>query len=293
MNDLERFTGIDLQFFAEGDSVVEPAPEPVETPTEPTQPTTPTEPIGDEPTTEPEDESFLDENLLTDEQKKDPIYKGYKGAYTKKTQEIAEFKNTCKDMGLTPQQAAILIRQLNDDPHGLAERIKPSKKNEPTPEPKPEETDEYEEQLLAKAEQRLAKKYGLDKLKPIAETVEADRQEKAKQFLGEVNTAIEKVIKEFPDAKVTKKQLFEIAKSKEISPEDMETALVCAIGSKKYQEIITKKALAEQAKKIEENHNSVSPTVSNIDGVSPEPYNGRPRSFDEATANWKKYATPK
>jgi hypothetical protein len=280
-NDMERFKGFDLQFFAE-----EPAPEPVEIPAEP----------AEEPVNEPEpEESFVDENLIPEDLKKSDAFKGMKGAYTKKTQEIAEFKTACKEAGLTPKQAANLLKEMQEDPHGLAERISPKqqKKTDPEPEPEDEELDEYDEKIVSKAEKRAvakAKKEIMEELKPTLSTVEADRQEKAQRFLTEVDTSIDKVLKDYPDSKVTKKELFEIAKRNQILPGDMEAALVHAVGPAKYKELISKKALADQNKKIDENKKSVGPVMGGGDGVTPASYNEPAQNLNEVTERiMKKY----
>lgn len=297
ISDLERFKGFDLQFFAPDDMGGEPAPEPTETPSELDAPT------DDTSTTDDEDESFMDENLLPDEVKQSNHFKGMKSAYTKKTQEIAEVKRVLKETGLTPQQAAAMLKRLQDDPHGLAEIIKPTKKDQVKPEPVADPIDdefaddEYalklleaaEKRTLTKGEQRIIDKV-MEKLSPQLKTVESIQKREMLEFKTQVDNSIAKVIKDYPEAKLSHKQLFQIAAKHQIEPADMENALSIALGPAKYKELIRKKALADASRRVQDNLDSVAPVISNSDGSPAAPHNGPPKSFDEATERvLKKY----
>lgn len=298
-DELERFGSFDLQLFADDDG--EPAPETTETPTEPTEPT------GDEPTTDPEDESFIDESLIPDEMKQSAHFKGMKSAYTRKTQEIAEFKRACKDAGLSPQQAAVMLKRLQEDPHGLAELIRPKPKNqdkqEPAKDTSNDELDEFaddeyalkllevaEKRTLTKAEQKIVDAV-MKKLGPQLQTVESIQRREAMEFKKQVDDSIKKVLKDFPEAKLTHDQLFKVAAKHEIEPAAMENALAIALGPAKYRELIQKKALADASRKIQDNIDSVGPVMGSGDGSTDKaPFNGPPKSFDDATERaLKKY----
>jgi hypothetical protein len=301
---LERFgLPLNLQFFNDGELETEVVDE------------TPDAQLDDqtseEETTGANDESFIDESLLTEEQKNSPEFKGYKSAYTRKTQEVAEFRKACDEIGLTPKRAAELLDKLQKDPEGLLNQLRPNRQAQTPKEEIPEidpdeemfEDDEYTQKLLSVAEKRavtkakeeakkeLIKELGLDE---IAAKHKDQERETATKFLNEVKASINKVISDFPDAGVKYDQLYDIAHAKQILPDEMESALLFAIGPKKYAELRDKKAVSNFLKKSKENTESVAPLISGKDGVKPEQLNERPKTFNEFrnSDRYKKYLTP-
>ena len=255
---------------------------------------------------ESEELDFIDPALVPDEVKQQEYFKGMKRAYTQKTQEIAEFRKACEAAGLPPQMAGHLLSYMMNDPQGFIKAFAAEHGIELTPKEEREMAkamtqeiedavadddladlagDEYAAKLLELAEKRVTQKLA-QKFAPIEKEFEAKRRAEAEKFLNEVNTAIDGVLKEYPNAGVTKQQLFEVAKRYQILPQDMEVALRFAVGPEKFKEMQKAKLLAEIQTTARENKQSVSPTLSNsANGLPPKQAPEKPRTIAEVTQN--------
>lgn len=285
--ELERALTFDLQFFA-GEDGVEPAPETDGTPAP--------EPGGSvQPQTDSEEYDFIDPSLVPDEVKNQDYFKGMKKAYTQKTQEIAEYKKACEQAGIDPKSAGQIINALASNPEKFLEMLAAERGLALTPKEKRElkkeiqdltdgqedeigDEDEYEKQILKKAEERVAKKF-----QPLLNEYQESKKAEAKKFFSEVTTAIDQVLKDFPESGVTKDQLFAQAKANRIAPENMQLALAHALGPKKYQELLKKQALADIQKTAKENKGSVSPTLSGTAGTEAKILPEKPKSISDVT----------
>jgi hypothetical protein len=255
--------------------------------------TTPSGEQGDTETTPTE--SFVDEDLLSDEIKNSPAYKGMQKAYTQKTQELAEFRTALKEAGMSAKEAANFIKMMNDNPVETMSRLSENlgykltkgeqqqldkaqtdlQKAQDEVDLDPD--DEYAQQLLQVAEKRVMKR-----LEPLLQRTEAAQKEEANKFFGEVKTAIDKVLANYPESGLTKEQLFQAARKYQVMPNDMETALMLAVGREKYLGLVQQKQLKIKANTALENQDSVAPIV---DGKPAQAAPQRPKTFGEASKN--------
>lgn len=291
---------LNLQFFTgEGEGgAVDSTPN-----TDTTVSTTPPE----QGTTGQTEESFVDADLLSDELRNSPAYKGMQKAYTQKTQEIAEFRTALKDAGMSPQQAASFIRAMNENPVETMARLSESfgyklTKAEQQQLAKAQDDlqqaqddlevdpdDEYAQKLIAIAEKRAAKKFEplLSKIDPLLKQQEAQEKAETQKFFSSVDQAINKVLTDYPEAGLKKDQLFEVAKRYRLAPEEInEKALMLAVGHEKYVSLVQQKQLRTQGRNALENQQAVAPMVT---GQPPNTAPQKPKTFAEATKNALNY----
>lgn len=293
----------DLQFFADGEApAAEPAPE--------TTAGTPALESSGSTTAEAEEEiDFIDPALVPKEVKEQDYFKGMKRAYTQKTQELAPFRKACEEVGLTPQQAAQILKETNQlvaTARSLAQekggdaaieyiaetlgisRKKAEKVAEASGvdmEADPFADDEYaqtlrkkiKEEAVKEAEERLAKKY-----EPLMQRYQAEELAKAQQFKAEVDKAIDKVMNDFKGllpSNVTHEVLFKCAEANKVDPKMMEATLMLTLGPEKYNELIQNRILQRQKQTAKENKNSVGPTLSSAAGMTPQTAETVPDNF--------------
>jgi uncharacterized phage infection (PIP) family protein YhgE len=259
------------------------------------------DPSPDDTQPDETEESFIEEDLLPEELKNSKTYKGMQKKYNQSLQEIAPFRNVLKNTGLTADQAAGVLQMLNDDPVGFMERYAPQfgvkltkteQKQLEQEVKKVEEVsdgldpeDPYAQQLLEVAEKRLEAKL-LKKFEPLMQRHEVSEKAEAAKFFRDVDTAIEKVIKDYPEAGLTRKQLYNVAQNYRLLPEKMEDALYLALGPQKYLEVMQQRQLRTKAKTAIENQTAVAPVVN---GQPARTLPQRPRTFEEATKNVLNY----
>ena len=291
---------LNLQFFAgeEGNGGVIDS-----TPNTDTTVTTPPE----QGSTVQNEESFIDPDLLPEEVRNSPTYKGMQKAYTQKTQEIAEFRTALKEAGMSAQQAAAFIKSMNENPIEVMSKLSESfgyklTKAEQQQLAKVQDDlqqaqddlevdpdDEYAQKLIAIAEKRAAKKFEpfLSKIDPLLKQQEAQEKAETQKFFSSVDQAINKVLTDYPEAGLKRDRLFEVAKRYRLAPEEInEKALMLAVGHEKYTSLMQQKQLKAHGKNALENQQAVAPMVT---GQPPNTAPQKPKSFAEATKNALSY----
>jgi predicted metal-binding transcription factor (methanogenesis marker protein 9) len=260
------------------------------------------------------EESFIDPNLIPEELRTGQYSKYYKGmskAFTQKSQEIAEFKKVCKELGMTPQMAAKALNEVNQmvanvksisESQGeeaaidyLAKSLGITRKQaqkltggDQSQIEDPFADDEYakvlkqkiKEEAIREAEERLAQKYD-----PILQKYQADEAERAKQFFEEINTSIKKVMDDFKGllpANVTQEVLFNCAKTNKIDPKQMEAALMMTLGPAEYNKLVERKTIQNLQKNALENKKAVGPVMSAASGNTPKTGDSAPNDFGQA-----------
>lgn len=222
-----------------------------------------------------------------------------KQTYAQKNREIAEFRAALQDAGMSAKEAANFIKAMNDNPVETMSKLSESfgykltkteqqqldkaktelQKAQDEVDLDPE--DEYAQRLLQVAEKRVMKK-----LEPLIQRTEAVQKEEANKFFNEVKTSIDKVLADYPDSGLTREQLFQAARKYQVLPNEMETALMLAVGREKYLGLVQQKQLKAKANTALENRESVAPMV---DGKPVRDAPQRPKTFGEASKNVLNY----